>query len=266
MQINLKIIMAFIALLVLSCENQTTWDFEQAESYLVADCIITNELKHQVVTLTRSDGIINHSPEGVSGAVINMTDGIHSVSFTEDPVEKGKYLSAVPFRAVVGRKYRITINIDNIFDTAYSEPVGISPLKPLEIVEKDGFYRYVYMESNKPSMTEIFYDWSDDENYCIQYGACQASEVFYTLDNMDISDIFSPDKQIIKFPRKTMIIRKMYSLNNEHQELLRSMLIETEWRGGIFDVEQGNVPTNFSNGLRGWFAACMVLSDTTYFE
>ena len=40
---------------------------------------------------------------------------------------------------------------------------------------------------------------------------------------------------------------------------------ETNWRGGLFDVERGNIPTNMSAGAIGYFAASSVVSDSTIF-
>jgi hypothetical protein len=44
------------------------------------------------------------------------------------------------------------------------------------------------------------------------------------------------------------------------------MLMETEWRGGIFDVQHGNVITNLSSGAIGYFAASTVVTDTIFIE
>jgi hypothetical protein len=41
-------------------------------------------------------------------------------------------------------------------------------------------------------------------------------------------------------------------------------MMETEWRGGLFDVERGNISTNLSEGAIGYFAASTVLSDSTF--
>ena len=143
---------------------------------------------------------------------------------------------------------------------------GIAPLEAIDIAPKDSLYRLVYHESQDASMMEVYYDWSATPEYCTLYGYCDASEVYYTLDNIDAEKIFAPDRQIIPFPEKTRIIRRKYSLSAAHQEFLRALLLETEWRGGLFDAEQGNVPTNFSHGIRGWFGACMVETDTTLFK
>jgi hypothetical protein len=253
-----------LLLLTLSCEKITTWDIQPSDQFPVVDCIITNELKYQELTLYLSAKGLNQNPEAISGAVITMNDGISTLSFSE--IEPGKYRSAEPFMASAGNEYTLSVTCRGITAVARAEMVAITPLESLEIVARDSLFRFVYHSGNQPSMTEVFYDWSAVPGYCESYGSCQASEVFYTLDNIDVSKMFAPDRIIIPFPKGTQIIRRKYSLSKDHQQFIRSLLLETDWRGGLFDVEQGNVPTNFSSGMRGWFATCMVLSDTTYFE
>jgi hypothetical protein len=252
--------------LLLSCEQQTNWDLQSGGEFLVADCIITNEMKYHEMRLYRSADRLNQSPEGFSGVTVQLSDGSISVSFGEDNEEPGRYVSAVPFMASAGKLYQLTLSFNGRSDTAYAMMTGVSPLEAIDIVASDGIYRFIYHQSTPASMTEVYYNWSADSQYCEQYGACQAAEVYYSLDNIDMSKEFAPDKQVILFPRKTMIIRRKYSLSEDHQQFIRSLLLETEWRGGLFDVEQGNVPTNFHHGVRGWFAACSVVSDTTFFE
>jgi hypothetical protein len=242
----------------------TTWDIQPSGRFPVVDCIITNELKVQELRLYRSTEGLNQHPEGISGAVITLSDSINTLSFSE--VEPGRYMSAVPFMASAGNKYTLSVTCQGISAAAHAELVAITPLESFEIVPYDSLFRFVYPSGNQPSMTEVFYNWSAVPGYCEAYGSCHASEAFYTLDNIDVSKMFAPDRIIIPFPRGTQIIRRKYSLSQDHQRFIRSLLLETDWRGGLFDVEQGNVPTNFSSGMRGWFAACMVLSDTTYFE
>jgi pullulanase len=51
----------------------------------------------------------------------------------------------------------------------------------------------------------------------------------------------------------------------ENEEFARSLLMETEWRGGSFDVLYGNVPSNVSNGGLGFFSVSAELSDSILF-
>jgi hypothetical protein len=252
-----------ILLLLQGCEMATDWDLKKEGAFIVADCIITNEAKVQELTLTSSVNDLNGTPEGLSGALITLSDGVTSINFAEDPMRPGKYLSVVPFGASLGKIYRLTIQYGTNADTAYAEMVAITPLEDIVITPYNDLYRVVYKDSPRPSMTEVYYDWTSDASYTESYGAGTASEVYYTMDNIDAGKIFAPERMVIPFPPHTEIIRRKYSLSEPHQDFLRSLLLETEWRGGLFDAEQGNVPTNFHHGFRGWFAACMVVSDTT---
>ncbi|NJK86557.1 MAG: DUF4249 family protein [Bacteroidales bacterium] len=259
--------MAILAFLLLTrCEEQSDIAFQLSQRFMVADCIITNEFKNHELKLYWSNQTMNGKPEGIEGAVSFLTDGIHSVFFKEDSMCKGLYKSELPFRASAGLTYRLVVSVNGISDTAYAEMTGIAPFKPVEIVPDDSLFRFVYKEDDLPSMTEMYYDWSKNPDFCQSYGSCHAAETFYTLNNIDIGAEFAPEKQKIRFPRKTILLRKKFSLTEEHQRFLRSLLLETEWRGGIFDVEQGSVPSGFQHGVKGFFAACMVLSDTTFFE
>jgi hypothetical protein len=261
------IILSSTLLLVLaSCEEKTTWELHSSEIFAVADCILTNEMKTQELRLYRSSEKINEMPVGISGATVEISDGRQIVNFLEDGTETGKYVSITPFRATVGIIYRLTVSLGEKSDTAYAEMTGITPLEEIDIAPEDSFYRLIYHESPDASMLEVYYDWSATPDFCLKYEHCEASEVYYTLDNIDAEKIFAPDRQMITFPKETRIIRRKYSLSNEHQQFVRALLLETEWRGGLFDAEQGNVPTNFSHGLRGWFGVCMVDADTTLFR
>jgi hypothetical protein len=257
---------AALFLMLVSCEEKTTWDLQSSEIVGVADCILTNELRTQELRLYRSSEKLNELPAGISGAVVEINDGRQTVNFVEDDTEKGKYVSAIPFRATVGIIYRLTISLGGKADTAFAEMTGITPLESIDIAPKDSFYRFIYHESQDASMMEVYYDWSATPDFCVRYGFCEASEVYYTLDNIDAEKVFAPDRQVITFPEKTRIIRRKYSLTPAHQQFIRALLLETEWRGGLFDAEQGNVPTNFGHGLRGWFAACTVEIDTSVFR
>jgi len=259
----------FITLLVCiatGCEMETDWNIDNKGSFLVVDCIITNELKQHELMLTRSVRELNDTPQGITGALIRLKTGSEEILFTDDGAKPGRYISTVPFMATAGITYCLSVASGGINDSAYATMTGITPLDSVQIVTYNELFRVNYAESPQPSMMQIYYNWSADSIYTGIYGAAEASEVFYSLDNIDAGKLFPPEKEIIAFPKNTTIIRRKYSLSEEHQQFLRSLLLETEWRGGMFDVEQGNVMTNFKNGVRGWFAACMVLTDTTEFK
>jgi hypothetical protein len=253
-------------LLVLSCEDKAEWDLETAESFPVVDCILTNEMKYQELRISWSQSDMNETPVGIEGVTIIVSDGINRFQFSDETGEPGKYRSDMPFMAVAGARYRLTLAKDGIVDTAYAEMVGVEPLDSLTLAQSDSLFRFNYQTGGTPSMTEVWYDWQMVPDFVTAYGAEQAMEAYYTLTNIDAGKEFAPAREIIWFPKQTTIVRRKYSLSAEHQEFIRSLLLETEWRGGFFDVEPGNVPTNFSHGTRGWFAVCAVTTDTTLVE
>jgi hypothetical protein len=253
--------------LVTGCEHKYTWEFQSEDSNrLIVDGILTNELKPQCVRLSLSDSFMNMAYRPFSGAEITVTDGTDLFEFTESASEPGSYYST-PFQAVANKTYKITI----VTDSTYEATAHMVPVTPLEVFkytksDKNDLYRFVYNGQGNPSMVEVYYDWSAIPSYCQGYGNCRAMETFYTLNNFDENKAFAPNKEIIWFPKGTIIIRKKYSLSKEHQDFLRSLLMETQWSGGIFDVQHGNVITNLSNGALGFFGVCMVVSDTTTFK
>lgn len=247
--------------LLLGCEQETDWVFDNTEPHIVVDALITSEYKAQEVYIYESEGGINGENIPINNAEILISDGTQTVYF-EASDNNGKYLSE-PFATAVDKEYMMVVRINGYADTAYARMQAITPFLNDTIYESDGLYKFIYGGSDLPAMTEVFYDWSHTSNYCEAYGSCFAKSVYYTLNNIDIAEEFGPEKQEIWFPKGTTLVRQKYSLSPEHETFVRSLLIETEWRGGLFDIEQGNVPTNFQYALKGWFGVCMVISDTT---
>jgi hypothetical protein len=254
-----------IALLFIAgCEREYSWKFQsENNNRLIVDGIITNELKAQSIKLSLSNNGMNSAYRPYSGANITVNDGDSLYEFTESTEEPGIYYST-PFQAVAGKIYSLII----VTGTIYEATANMVPVTPLETLwyekhAKNDLYRYVYSDDMNPSMVEVYYDWSEIPGYCENYGSCRAMETFYTLNNIDVNKEFGPDKEIIWFPEGTKIIRRKYSLSEEHQTFLRSLLMETDWSGGLFDVQHGNVNTNLNNGALGFFGVCMVVSDTT---
>lgn len=263
--IRQNILLVITVFLIASCEEKTNWDLQTSNQVIIIDALLTSDLKNQEIKVYYSSTGLNEKPTPISGATIKLIGKNTIHLFKETDSLAGFYISAIPFRCATGISYQLIIDAEGIQDTVTADMEAITPLQEYDISAYGSLYRFTYINDDIPSFTEILYDWSLVPDYCNSYGFCTASETYYTLNNLDVSKILAPKKQVICFPRGTQIIRKKYSLSKQHQEFIRSMLLETEWRGGIFDVEQGNVITNFHHGMRGWFGVCMVLSDTIHF-
>lgn len=250
--------------LLCSCEERIIWTLEEnIPGRIVVDAIITNEPKSHIITVSAVNPGPNEEQKGISDVNIIIADEDGNVYTTSERDESPGLYETVPFQAVAGKYYALFLEYHGFIDTAFATMEGITPLKDLVIERADsGLLKIVPPESDGPAMTEVYYDWSDNAEYCQKYGNCYAAEVYYKINYLDIIREFAPEKQEILFPEETTIVRRKYSLSQEHQKFIRSLLIETEWRGGLFDADYGNVESNFRNGSFGFFGVCMVLSDT----
>lgn len=257
----LSIIVVFI---LVSCEKEYEWKLNILNSNtIVVDAIITNENIAQHIRLTYPLDSMNALPRPLSGANVLLSDEKDTISFYESSSSLGDYYST-PFQAVVGKKYSLEITFQSNKYTANTSMVSLGLIDSFDIVSVEGLYKYIQKKVGDPQMIEVNYDWSSVPEYTAIKGNSIAKEFFYILKNVDVNQEFGTDKEIIYFPKGTRIIRKKYSLTEEHQAFLRSLLMETDWRGGVFDVQQGNVISNITNGGLGYFAVCTVAIDSFF--
>lgn len=261
---RLLFLMVFLFLAV-SCEKETQWELQQSNiQTLVVDGILTNELKPQCIKLTLVNNQINQPVKYLSGASVTVSDGTAVFSFAESALSAGNYYSA-PFQAVAGRIYqlRIVYQTHQFEAAAFMVPLTEHTAIAYSYDDQKDLYKYEPESSGDPVMSEVVTDWSHNAGYTSIYGNSRAKQLFYVLHNVDASKIFAPARETIYFPAGTKVIRQLYSLTPQHQAFLRSLLMETEWRGGVFDVQPGNVASNISNGGLGFFGVCMTQRDST---
>jgi len=256
----------FLLLLLGSCEEQVTKEFDNDSGLrIVADAIITNVPGENYLRLSRQTANPNELPEKLSGALVAVTDGSGAEFFFEDSMEKGTYRPDPSVRAVSGKSYRLLIRYGDFRDTArtYLEPV--SPLRDFKTYPDDSRPDYYFISgenSGNPAMIHYLIDTMN----CMPEGSCRVEVYEYLLSSFDVAQIFSPKKQSLSFPSGSRVIRKKYSLNPEYEAYIRAVLSETEWRGGLFDVEAGTPKGNFRNNTLGFFAGCSLVMDTVYIQ
>lgn len=253
--------------LLLACEEPTNWDLEtQTTDLIVVEAQITNELKNHIVRLSRTVTSLNEIPEPVSGAQVAVgTEGTVAL-FTEFPAGSGMYYSDT-VQAVVGKTYYLIINYNGKEYTAATRMVSVTPLKPLDyrlVNEEKGLFELNYQDSNEPSKKEYWISWGHLPEFQDQILTETLAKTFhYTLESIDVNQLFKPEKEKILFPAGSVVLRKKHSMSEDQQAFYRTFLSETEWRGSVFDVQKGNVITNLSEGAIGYFTVSTVVSDTT---
>ncbi len=239
----------------ISCEEESNLDLKgEDEVSIVIEALFTNELKQQEVKITKIFQNLNDVPEPVTSAIVIYVVEDHIELLTRHPDKTGVYQTR-PFRALTGQYYGLGVRYNGVDYTAYAYSEPGEPLETLTISPvSDSLFEYHYTESRQPSMMEVYINSTGKEPQLHR---------FYTLDVLDVNQIFAPAKEPVTFPVGSQIVRRKYSLNEDHQEFLRAFLSEVDWRGGLFDIAPGNVPTNFTNGAKGYFAVSTVNIDTT---
>ena len=263
-KILLYIVLIFITL---SCEEAIDWD-QQGEftPRLVVDAMLTNKADYNYVKLSLPVSTSGEIPSPVSGAEVSFTiNGVDFVIMEEDVSSPGYYLPVEDVRGVVNKLYTLNISIAEYEFSARASMVPVVPLQDFSFYEdplEAGYYRINFPGSNVASMIRYIAEYNDpDTNELIE-------TIFYhyNLSTVDVNQFFKPVKEILSFPANTTIIRNKYSLSPDHEKYIRSLLSETEWKGGWFDLMPGNLHTNLSTGGVGYFGASSLLVDTVYFE
>jgi len=255
----------FILLVLFSCEEKIDWDLDTRDlPLLVIDGMISNERKSHIVVLSKPVIELNETPEPVEGAFVAISDGTNTFFLLEDTENPGTYYTDSTIQGVTGQTYYLYINWNNseFIDSAYMPPV--EPLKPFiyrKTHENPDFYILGDQTSDDPSIVQVYYDWSHLVNESLKEEA-RALSYYYSLSTIDVNEMFKPDQEKVYFPAGSVVFRKKFSVSETYQNFLRSMLMETEWKGGIFDVLPANIPSSNQGRAVGFFAASSVVSDT----
>jgi hypothetical protein len=260
---SLRNILFFICICLLTgCEETVNLPLASEQTnHIVVTGIITNEKMTHLIKLTHPYQKQNQIAGPVSGALITLKEDNTVYDLTETPVGSGEYYTP-EMRAATGKIYTLTILYDGKEFTAQDSPVPVEPIAPISYYNKDTAYLLSFNKSGQdPNFIEHYISWASTPECTTS--SCEGKLVFYDLKNVDVNDLYKPEKKDFAFPIGSTIIRKKYSVSPAYKNFLRSMLSETEWRGGVFDVQRADVPTNLSKGALGFFAVSTVVSDTT---
>lgn len=257
----------FALIVLLGCEESTDWDLQTTPTeLLVVEAQITNELRSHTVRLSKTVEDLNTQPERVSGAIVAVGTGDQVFFFVELVEGSGVYFSD-SVQAVVDRSYQLYIRIGEQEYHATTQMVPVEPLRPLDyrlVDEENGLYELNFQDSNDASKKEYWISWGHLPAYEGQpLTETLARTYHYTVNTVDVNQLFKPDRDPIRFPVGSIVLRRKYSMSEDQQAFYRTFLSETQWRGGPFDIQKGNVVTNLSEGAVGYFAVSTVVSDTT---
>ncbi len=260
MKIN-SILMFLCLFFITSCENSINWDLDSPENeYYVIEGIITNEYKNHKIIISKTVSNLNQQKKYVSDANVWVDDGINKYFFTESEKQPGVYFSDKKFVAAVNRTYTLSVICSDKTFSANSDIYPVTDFEPVSYNYNENKQKYFLTSTPdlfnpiENAMYKIIIEPPDsalNDTTSILY--------FYSLTSLDIPEIFASESETVYFTAGSIITQRKYSLTPRHAEFYRSLLLETTWRGNIFDVQQGNVTTNLTNGALGYFGACSVI-------
>ncbi len=249
---------------VSSCEEQIVKPLQTINSdLLVVEAVLTNERQNHKVTLSHPYQTVNGIAAPATGATLFVVEGNSVIYNTlEFPIGSGVYYTQ-EMTAVFGKLYTLLIQYKGKNFVAQSSSVPVEPMAPFAYQRAfDDYYRLVISDSGEdPNYVDYTIAWNNTA-FCETGELCVGRIVHYDLKTIDVNELFKPDQADFVFPEGSVVIRKKYSVAPGYKNFLRSILSETSWRGGVFDVQRANATSNLSGGALGYFAVCSVVSDT----
>jgi predicted DNA-binding antitoxin AbrB/MazE fold protein len=264
MKITIQLAICLLLLLQNCGVEPTDWDYQSGDNgKLVVESILTTEQKIQEVRLSLSRDDINGKPPPVTGAVVTVSNGQMDVPFWESPTEPGLYQSLQPGAVIPGVIYRLNVLWEGQAYEAENQLVHVLPIPEINFDRKSADSLSLanppgVFSANEQAMYEFNIDWTELSGS----DSSRAQQVFYVFQTLDVNGIFKPDAQTVYFPKGSKIIVRKYGLNEDFAEFLRTLAMEVEWQGGLFDEASSSLPTNVSNGAFGYFAVCAVRLDS----
>ncbi len=185
--IKIKITTIFFLLpilMLIGCTEQYILQTETFEEAIVVEATLTNELKIQEIKLSRTYKLEATSQTSESGAQVYVSDSDgNQYDFLEND---GLYQSEIPFKAQVGKRYRLNIITQN-GKTYQSESEVLTTENPMQevvptVMQRNGergvgivvksydpnntskYYRYEYVETFKV----IAPQWDDERTILTQ--------------------------------------------------------------------------------------------------
>jgi len=264
MKKNIHILLILFTLV--SCQKEVSWNIPVSElNFIIVDGVITNVRGSQSIRVFYPVTQLNANPAPVAGAQVLITSEDSLWQLKEDTVTPGIYRTGNTYIAIPGKNYSLFISYRDKVYSAKASMVPGSEFRELEYVknEDNDLYHLDWVanafSSENPAKWEILLDWSKVPGYTqLNQELCKARLEFFTLPALDVSEIFAPEMQKISFPAGTQITENRYSITPGYAAFLRTLLLETNWQGGLFNTAPSNVVTNLSSGAKGYFAACAV--------
>ncbi len=265
-----RITIAIATLLAfVQCTERIDLDLNKNENQrLVVDGWITSIARPQTVRLTlTTDYFQNEAAPKATGATVSITDGSITFPLTEN--EPGLYQTAANVAGEPGKTYTLEIEYDGATYTASSFMRPAPPIDSINYAIDEDELDNPDEDNDGKLWHELFFYAQEpagegDHYYFKTYlnGDSKSDTLrnngFVSDDGVDGSYIGGISYDYVEVADGDSVAAEMLTISKEAYEYFNAVMLETDWRGGIFDSPPANIPTNISNGALGFFSASAI--------
>ncbi len=255
---NLLIISAAV-LFFSSCTKIIELDLNDDDNQrLVVDAWFTTEPSEHEVKLTLTTSYFqNEEAPKATGANVYVTDGVTQIPFLE--AEPGVYKTAPGTAAQFHTNYTLHIDYNGESYEATSYVDTVADLDSLSVEpwynSNNEFTGYdVFMWTQELPGTGDYYLWRLWVNDELKTDTL--NEIYFETDQFLPDGLYFSNWNI-EYTEEAVagdtLTLEQHRISKETYDTYYAMMLETEWRGGIFDSPPANVPTNLTNGALGFF-------------
>lgn len=222
--------------------------------------ISTDTTQYRISVMRSSDYFSNSAPEGISGAMVTISDGENVFVLTENPTEKGVYQTTPNVFGVEGKTYMLTVIAE--FNGKTTEYTATSFLPYSVQVDSVVLQQH---SSDFPNTTTVdaslYGNLPNSENVYLNI-------LPYNSDNIPLNDkltaysIFTEIQQLnpLKIALRNEEIQsiaylQICTITKEYADYVLAVQQELRWSIPIFSGPPANVPSNISDGAVGFFTA-----------
>ena len=252
-----------------SCTKEIEVPLDEGDKKLIVESWFTNEQKVHEVKLTQSSSYFqNEAAPKVSGALVQISGGGETFNFHEespgiyhsDDEIGAQYMTSYTLRIEYeGEVYEATDHCDTVPSLDYMD------LNPNynDDGELTGYDILVWTQE----LTGFgdYYAWRVLVNG--EYVSDTLSDFTFASDDFLGDGLYFegwPIEWVEDVETGDVVRLEQHNLSKASFDMYNAIMLETEWRGGIFDTPPANVPSNFSNGALGNFVvSSMKASEVT---
>lgn len=275
-----KIVIYIMALvfIVSSCTEPIELDLNSDDNIrLVVDAFVTTDTVEHVIDLSLTKDYFGTGfPEPAQGAVVSITDGSNVVNLSE--MAPGKYHTPADYYGEEGKSYTLDIDYDGKTYVGTTELPILTKLDSIQVLEfEPPVFPGQDEEEDFPdnySVIPFFQEPATEDDHYIfkmlingEYFTETLIDWFFTSDDI-VNGSYIGDAEFFTFYAEPgdQITFEMFSITKADFENLNAILLETEFRGGLFDGAPANVPTNVTGGAVGQFIMSDVERKTVTIE